>query len=42
MKEQILKLCKRLNDFSIEEIETISELDSDELMPILSKLNKFH
>ena len=38
MKEQILKLCKRLNDFSIEEIETISELDSDELMPILSEL----
>lgn len=38
MKERILKLCKRLNKFSLDEIETISEIDSEELKPIIDSL----
>ena len=38
MKERILKLCKRLNKFSLDEIETISEIDSEELKPIIDVL----
>lgn len=38
MKERILKLCKRLNKFSLDEIETISEIDSEELKPIIDGL----
>lgn len=38
MKERILKLCKRLNKFSLDEIETISEIDSSELKPIIDDL----
>lgn len=38
MKERILKLCKRLNKFSLDEIETISEIDSSELKPIIDGL----
>ena len=38
MKERILKLCKRLNKFSLDEIETISETDSEELKPIIDSL----
>lgn len=38
MKERILQLCKRLNKFTIDEIETISEINSKELLPILKEL----
>lgn len=38
MVERILRLCKRLNKFSSDEIETISEIDGFELQPILDKL----
>ncbi len=38
MKERILKLCKRLNKFSLDEIETISKIDSSELKPIIDDL----
>lgn len=38
MKERILKLCKRLNKFSLDEIETISEIDSEDLKPIIDGL----
>ena len=38
MKERILKLCKRLNKFSLDEIETISEIDLSELKPIIDGL----
>ena len=38
MKERILQLCKRLNKFSLDEIATISEIDSTELSPILKEL----
>ena len=39
MVERILRLCKRLNKFSSDEIETISEIDGFELQPILDKLD---
>lgn len=38
MKERILKLCKRLNKFSLDEIEIISEIYSSELKPIINDL----
>lgn len=38
MKERILRLCKRLDKFSLDEIEMVSELETEELMPILSEL----
>lgn len=37
-EKRILKLCKRLNKFSLDEIETISEIDSEELKPIIDGL----
>lgn len=40
MKERILRLCKRLDKFSLDEIEMVSELESEELMPILSELKR--
>ncbi len=37
MEEQILKLCKRLNKFTLENLEILSEVHKAELLPILSK-----
>ena len=37
MEEQILKLCKRLNKFTLENLEILSEIPKAELLPILSK-----
>lgn len=37
MEEQILKLCKRLNKFMLENLEILSEVPKAELLPILSK-----
>ena len=37
-ENRILKLCKRLNKFSLDEIETISEIDLSELKPIIDSL----
>lgn len=38
MKDKILKLCKRLDRFDIDKIETISEIEQSELLPILEQL----
>ena len=38
MKERILRLCKRLSKFTIDEISTISELAPDKLFPIFNEL----
>ena len=38
MKERILRLCKRLDKFLLDEIEMVSELETEELIPILSEL----
>lgn len=38
MKERILRLCKRLSKFTIDEIYTISELEPNKLLPIINKL----
>ena len=38
MKERILRLCKRLSKFTIDEISTISELAPDRLLPIINEL----
>ena len=38
MKERILRLCKRLNKFSLDEIETISEIEQSDLQIILNEL----
>ena len=37
MEEQILKLCKRLNKFTLENLEILSEIPKTKLLPILSK-----
>ena len=37
MEEQILKLCKRLNKFTLENLEILSEIPKTELLPILSE-----
>lgn len=37
MKDRILQLCKRLNKFSLDEIETVSEMDSTKILPILNE-----
>ena len=37
MEEQILKLCKRVNKFTLENLEILSEIPKTELLPILSK-----
>lgn len=38
MKERILRLCKRLSKFTIDEISTISDLAPDELLTIINEL----
>lgn len=38
MKDRILRLCKRLDKFSLDEIETISEIETEKLVPILTEL----
>lgn len=38
MKERILRLCKRLSKFTIDEISTISEINLTELLPIINEL----
>lgn len=38
MKEQILHLCKRLNCFTLDKLELITEQNMSEIMPILSEL----
>ena len=40
MKKQILRLCKHLNKFTLNEISTISELESEEIKPYLDLLLK--
>ena len=40
MKKQILRLCKHLNKFTLDEITTISELESEEIKPYLDLLLK--
>ena len=40
MEEQILKLCKRLNKFTLENLEILSEIPKTKLLPILSDENK--
>jgi len=37
MKDQILKLCRRLSKFSLEQIVLISELEKTEVLPILQE-----
>ena len=37
MEDQILKLCKRLNKFTLENLEILSEIPKTKLLPILSK-----
>lgn len=38
MRERILKLCKRLDKFTLDEIAMISEIEEDELLPVLNEL----
>ncbi len=38
MKDRILQLCKRLSKFSLDEIETVSEMDSTEILSIINEL----
>lgn len=38
MKERILRLCKRLSKFTLDEISTISEINLTELLPIINEL----
>lgn len=38
MRERILKLCKRLDKFTLDEITMISEIEEDELLPVLNEL----
>lgn len=38
MKEKILQLCKRLSNFTLDKLETITEMNSSELKPILQEL----
>lgn len=38
MKEQILRLCRRLNKFTLDEIVTISEIESEDIKYILDEL----
>lgn len=40
MKEKILRLCKRLNKFSLDEIELISETSQEKLFPVLEQLTQ--
>jgi len=38
MKNRILRLCKRLDKFTLDDIETVSEIETAELLPILDEL----
>ena len=38
MKEQILQLCRRINCFTLDKLETITDLDRSELLPVLNEL----
>lgn len=38
MKSKILQLCKRLNKFTLDEIIIISEMTTDDLLPILNAI----
>lgn len=38
MKEQILQLCRRINCFTLDKLETITELERSELLPVLNEL----
>ena len=38
MKDRILQLCKRLNKFSLADIETVSEMDTTKILPVLNEL----
>ena len=40
MKDKILRLCKRLNQFSLNEIATVTELDQEDVKYILDELVK--
>ena len=40
MKDKVLRLCKRLDKFTLDEIETISELNSEVLLPLLEMFVK--
>lgn len=38
MREQILKLCRRLDNFTIDNLLMITEMESEELLPIVREL----
>lgn len=38
MKNRILQLCRRLNQFTLDEIVTLSEISANNLRPVLDKL----
>ena len=38
MREQILKLCRRLDKFTIDNLLMITEMETEELMPIVREL----
>ena len=38
MKDKILQLCKRLNKFSLENLEILSEIPKNNLLPLLDEL----
>ena len=40
MKDKVLRLCKRLDKFTLDEIGTISELNSEVLLPLLEMFIK--
>ena len=40
MKDKVLRLCKRLDKFTLDEIGTISELNSEVLLPLLEMFVK--
>lgn len=40
MKDKVLRLCKRLDKFTLDEIGTISELNSEVLLPLLGMFVK--
>lgn len=38
MKEQILKLCRRLDKFTIDNLLMITEMKTEEILPIVREL----
>ena len=40
MKDKILQLCKRLNKFSLENLEILSEIPKSNLLPLLDEFVK--